>query len=472
MTPLELSIEGERSHDVVVVGSGAGGWSAALAAARAGANTLLVERRGHMGGTSASGLSLLGFHNNDYERVVGGIAHELVEELVAAGGSTGYELTPMWHNSLVPVDPVIIKSVILGLLEDAGVELLLHAQIIGVEVLDGQITGVVCQKKSGRELVRAAVFVDASGDAEVAHMAGAPTQRGKGETHEMQPPTLLFRIGNVNERRLRDYLKAHPDEFANWRMKPGEAVTPEFLEVTDNFLIMPRLLDEARATGEYDSPIDRIMFALLPNSRDVLVNMLRGYRVDGRRSESMTEAVRTLRRGLVPLFQFIKRHVPGFEDAFLADADTEVLLRETRRIVGHYVLTADDVLDGRQFDDSIGVGAYYIDIHNPDDPHASCRMIDHPYGIPYRCLVPLEVEGLLAAGRCISMTHEAAGSARVMAQCMAMGQAAGVGAALCVEQQTVPSDLDPRALRQRLLEARAILDWPPDPGGSVESVAR
>lgn len=184
------------------------------------------------------------------------------------------------------------------------------------------------------------------------------------------------------------------------------------------------------------------------------------------RSESITEAVVHLRRNLPSLVAFFRKYVPGFANSYAVEAEPDVLLRETRRIIGDYILNVGDVMEGRQFPDSIALGSYYIDVHNAGDPGNACVLSGTTYGIPYRCLLPRKVEGLLAAGSCISGTHEAAGSFRVMATCMATGEAAGTAAAVAVEEGITPRALDAARLRRRLLAQGATVDWPQ---GSVSS---
>jgi len=309
--------------------------------------------------------------------------------------------------------------------------------------------------------VRGDVFVDATGDAELAYRAGAPVQLGNPQTGAMQPPTLLVRLLGVDMRAMREHLKAHPDDYVNWRLKPGKTITPAFLETVPIFLAFTRQLQAAREAGDFVATIDRVMFSAMPFDRSICVNMLRPYGVDGTRSESLTDGLRQLRPEVLKLERFFRKYIPGCEHAYAADVDPELLCRETRRIVGEYALTAEDVLAGRQFDDSVGLGGYYIDVHNPDDPGCACILSHGTYGIPYRCLLPQKIEGLLVAGRAISGTQPAAGSFRVMATCMAIGQGAGTAAALAAEQKVVPRQVSVERLREDLVSAGALVDAPP-----------
>ena len=455
-----LSIRPDREHQVVVLGGGTAGWVAALAAARNEADVFLIERRHHLGGNLSSGLGILGFHNLQAQQIVKGIADELVQRLIPLGGTDGYQVFDMWQSSLVALEPIIVKSVVQQMLEEAGVGLLFAAQATDVLAQNNHVAGIVIQKKSGRELIKGEVYVDATGDAEIAYQAGVPVHLGAAGTGAMQPPTLLFRLLNVDVVALRAHLKAHPEDFVDWRIKPGAHITPEFLDTVPVGLAFTRFLDEARANGDYDATIDRVMWAMFPNERSVLVNMLRPYHVDGTQSESITLGLSQVRRDLLKLEAFFRKYIPGCRDAYAVDVDPELLLRETRRIVGEYALTAQDVMEGRQFVDSVGLGGYYIDVHNPNDPGCACVLSEGTYGIPYRCLLPKTIDNLLVAGRCISGTCEAAGSFRVMATCMAIGQGAGTAAALAVNAGASPRAVDTAVLRQKLAAQGALTEWP------------
>jgi len=453
-------VAGASEADVVVVGGGTAGWVAALAAARNGAGVFVVERRHHFGGNLASGLPILGFFNFQSHQIVKGIADELVQRLIPLGGSGGHQLVDMWQSSQTSLEPLVVKSAIQEMLEEAGVGFLFASRATDVVVEDGRLASLVVQKHSGRERIDGKVFIDATGDAEIAERAGAPVRLGAEGTGEMQPPTLLIRLENVDLKALREHLKQHPEDFVNWRMKPGAQITPEFLDTVPLFLVFPRLLEAARASGDFDATIDRVMFSVFPDQRSISVNMLRPYNVDGTRSESITDGLRQVRPDVLRLAAFFRKCIPGCQDAHAVDTDPELLMRETRRIEGEYVLTAQDVLGGRQFGDSIALGGYYIDVHNPSDPACDCVLSEGTYGIPYRCLLPKQVDNLLVAGRCISGTQEAAGSFRVMATCMAIGQGAGTAAALAARTGVTPRDLDADLLRRRLIEQGALVDWP------------
>jgi len=312
----------------------------------------------------------------------------------------------------------------------------------------------VVQKKNGLETIQAAAFVDASGDAVLCELAGMRMH----EIEALQPPTLVFRIENVDVPALRRHVVEHPEVYMQGRMLPGTKLDRKFLEATSFFYVYQDLIGEVPVKGAYNPFINRFMFTSTPDDRGVVVNMLRAHHIDGRRSESLTQATVDLYRNLVPLLEFFRARLPGFSRCSLCDSEPDVQIRETRRVVGDYSLSAEDVIGGRFFDDGVAVGGYFIDIHNPHDSSGTWKLLEKPYGIPYRCLIPAGLSNVLAAGRCISGQKEAAASYRVMATCMAMGQAAGTAAAMAADKGGRVREVDARLLRERLLRDKAILE--------------
>ena len=443
---------GER-YDVVVAGGGTAGWMAALSAARCGKTVLVVERKGYLGGALASGLPIHGFSNARHQQVVAGFPQEFVERLNAVGGGSGFIHTDLWFAKFVVTNPAIVKAVIFEMLHEAGVEILLYAQIVDV-VTDGRrVEGLIVQKKTEREMILADTFIDASGDGTLCCYAQAPMQT----IDTLQPPTLVFRIENVDVPALRKYVADHPEVYMQGRMLPGKSMTKEFLETTSFFYVFQDRMGDVPFRGDYSPLINRFMFTSTPDDRGIVVNMLRGLHVDGKRSESLTEATIHLYRNLVPLVESFREIVPGFSRCTLCDAEPEIQLRETRRIIGDYTMVTEDVVEGKFPEDAIAVGGYFIDIHSSTDSAGTWKLLEKPYGIPYRALIPKSLDNVLVAGRCISGNREAAASYRVMATCMAMGQAAGTAAALASAAGGRVRDIDTKRLRDRLAEDKAIL---------------
>ncbi len=438
-----------RDYDVLVVGGGNAGCAAALAAARNGARVLLVERYGFLGGTATA--SMVGpwmtFHSGD-DRIVGGIAQEMVERLVARGGSPGHlHDASDYVPTITPFDPEIHKALLFEMMGESGVGLLLHAWFLDATVADGHVTASRFATVGGIVEVSARRTIDATADAYVAASAGVPTQQGD-ERGRVQPASLMFRLSHVDLAALSTYVRQRPDQMRS-SLKTHER-TPESLTAVAGLY---ELWDAARARGAVNVPRELVSFFATPYADEVTVNMSRVVGVDPLDPDDLTRAEVEARAQVMQLLEFFRRDVPGFARARIAATATQIGVRESRRIVGEYTLTADDVLAARAFDDAVARSAYPIDIHNPSGSGTSTRRLPpgRSYEIPYRCLVPLLVDDLLVAGRCISTTHEALASTRLTPTVMTLGQAAGTAAALSLRERVTPRALDPHLLRERLI---------------------
>ncbi|MYR45488.1 FAD-dependent oxidoreductase [Streptomyces sp. SID5910] len=452
--------------DVLVVGGGPAGFAAAVGAADAGADVVLVERYGFLGGnaTVALVMPLMSFHNEhkqaafteagdtsrllptdhgEGEPVVAGVLWQLLDRLMGRGGclppspKTGYT---------VPFDPELFKLALLEMMDESGVRMLFHSFASGALPLeDGSGWRVVFETKSGPVVIDAGVVVDATGDGDVATACGAPYEIGRPEDGLVQPMTLMFRVADFARPDFADYVREHPDQ---WRGVHG----------------LWDLIEEARAAGELRLPREDILFFATPHPREVAVNSTRVNRVLGTDVWDLTRAEYTARRQLAQIDRFLRTRVPGFEEAYVVQSGTHIGVRETRRVLGDYQLTGHDILAARTFPDVVAHGAYPVDIHNPRGSGTVLKRVPRGsfYDIPLRCLVPRDTERLLVAGRCISGTHVAHSSYRVMPIAMATGQAAGVGAALTVRHGRGPRGLPYRLVQRELLRQGARLRLPGD----------
>ena len=441
--------------DVLVVGGGPAGLGAAVGAADAGARVILAERYGFLGGnaTAALVMPLMSFHTQqpspekagaatllptDHgpgEAVVAGVLGKLLERLIHAGGAIAPSLATGY---VVPFDPEWFKLVALDLLDEAGVEFLLHAFASGV-LGDGRVEGVVFETKSGPIVIRARVTVDCTGDGDVAVQAGAPFEIGRADGL-VQPMTLMFRVVDFERAAFEAYVRQQPNE---WRGVHG----------------LWDLVRRATEAGELDLPREDVLFFATPHAGEVSVNTTRVTRVLGTDVWDLSYAEWASRRQMRQIAAFFRKYVPGFERAYVAQSGVNVGVRETRRILGDYQLNADDVLGAHKFDDAIARGAYPVDIHNPAGTGTVLKRLPpgEAYDIPLRCLLPQKTEGLLIAGRCISGTHEAHSSYRVMPIVMATGHAAGVCAALAASQGRTPRDAPARNVQRELIRQGANL---------------
>jgi glycine/D-amino acid oxidase-like deaminating enzyme len=435
--------------DVLVVGGGPAGLGAAVGAAQAGANTVLVERHGFLGGnaTAALVMPLMSYHTqrgrpaqpdptrlfpSDHgpgDPVVGGVLKLLLERLVAAGGAI---LPSADTGFTVPFDPEIFKLVALDLLDAAGVRFLFHALAVDL-VADGGALGVVFATKSGFVAVTADVIVDATGDGDVAALAGADYEVGRDPDGLVQPMTLVFRMADFERAAFAEYVREHPGQ---WRSVHG----------------LWDLVEEAAAAGVLDLKREDILFFGTPHPREISVNSTRVTNALGTSVWDLTRAEWESRRQMRQLVAFLRRYVPGFEQAYAVQSGVTVGVRETRRIAGEYRLTGDDVRAARKFPDVVARATYPIDIHNPRGAGTVLERLPagEAYDIPLRCLLPRGLDRVVVAGRCISGTHEAHSSYRVMPVAMATGHAAGVCAALAAARGTRPHDVPFAAVQGEL----------------------
>ena len=424
--------------DVVVLGGGPAGIAAAASAARCGARTLLVERYGFLGGmgTAAGVTNFCGLHANvhgEIVQVVHGVADELLARMRALDGLNEPHLV-FGRIHAQAYDTAAFKCAADALLLDAGAELLFHAFAVGVAraAPDGPIDALLLETKSGRVAVRARSFIDCSGDGDLAHFAGVPMAQGDA-AGALLYPTLMFRVGNVDAARA------------------GEA-----------WRNIPERMDEAEASGEFRFPRRGAIVRPQKHAGEWRLNVTQlknadGSATDGTDARSLSAGEVEGRRQAVDYLRFLRAKVPGFEAAYALEIAPQLGIRETRRLVGEVVLTADDVLGCADFADTIGVNGWPLELHVAGDvvwrwPAEGSRGFNQ---LPYRMLLPKRetaggVLNLLVAGRCASMTHEGHSAARVSGACFAMGQAAGTAAALALKRGVSPHELPPVELQQAL----------------------
>lgn len=447
--------------DVLVVGGGPSGLGAALGAAWAGATVVLAERWGFMGGTATAalvtlwvswrtqsepppgsnadaGVPLFPTDHGPGRPVSAGAVTRLVNSLTAAGAAlapspeTGYTM---------PFDPEAFKLAAMDLLDEAGVRFLFHALASGVLPGPAGPEGVVFETKSGPLAIRAKNIVDCTGDGDVAAWAGAPFAQGRPEDGLTQPMTLMFRLAGFQREAFAAYARAHPDQ---WRGVHG----------------LWDLVRQAAQDGELELPREDILFFGTERPGELLINSTRIIKALGTDVFDLTRAEWEGRRQMRQLTAFFKRYAPGFEQVHVSQSGAAAGVRESRRILGEHVLTADDVLACRTFPDVIARGAYPMDVHNPTGK--GTRLTKLPpgaaYDIPLRCLLPQGVERLLVAGRCLSGAHEAHSSYRVMPTAMATGQAAGVCAALAARSGRPPRRVPAAEVQAELAKQGAGLE--------------
>ncbi|QDZ12748.1 FAD-dependent oxidoreductase [Devosia ginsengisoli] len=454
-------------YDVVVLGGGAAGVAAAVASSRNGARTLLVEAGPMLGGEMLSGLPIDGCISTRGEWVVGGVSREIFEEAQRLGGYVGhfYDWRTIW---VVCVDPEIMKIAVMNVVRRANVDLLLYTFAEDVVVQNGTVTSIVVLNKNQRTLVRAKTFIDASGDGDLAVMAGAQYEKGAKDGTEFQPVSLVFRMAGVDVGRLMNFVAEHPENVA-------VAENPYYADIPRDEQVR-RLVDQGfpKVFFVANGPLiqgaiadgllhETALIGIGPVSmarREIYCNTTRIANVDATRTDQLSKALPDLMDQVWTSAGFLRAAVPGFEEAVYSGIAPRVGIRETRRIIGDEVLTAEDVLTARKRDDGVAKGCHHIDIHGSGRDQLRQPIPNGgSYDIPFGALVAKGLENVMMAGRCFSASREAHGSARVMGTCMAMGQAVGTAAALTSSTQAGSlRDLPIGDLRARLKEQGAVLD--------------
>ena len=428
------------NYDVVILGGGPAGIASAIAAGRTGRSTILIERYGFMGGAgTAAGLSTFcGLHavvHGEHEQVVHGVADDILGRLDAMEGLNAPHLTVRDQITAQAYDISAFKIAADELLAEAAVEVVYHAFGVGAVMRSSnEIDAVVIETKSGRFAVRGRMFIDATGDGDLAAWTGVPYEIGDGQGNMLYPSTM-FRINGVN-----------PE-------KAGRA--------WDRIV---ELMEQAEAEGRRKFPRKKPIVRPQRNPIEWRANLTQIKNPDGTAVSGID--VRQLSYGEVEgrrqcwdVFQFIREVTPGFEDAYIVEIAPQIGIRETRRIVGEYMLTEADILGCADFDDVIGVNGWPVEAHIKGDvkfvfTEPGSRGYNH---IPYRIIVPRNIDNLFVPGRCASMSHEGQSSARVSGSCFIMGQAAGTAADLALADNVAPRALDVAKLQGRLADAGSYL---------------
>lgn len=419
--------------DVVVVGGGPGGHSAAIAAARNGAKTVLVERYGHLGGMATGGIVIQIPHMSDgsEEQQIAGLTQEWIDRLDPIGGvlvprrseigSPDPKLISYWRRFMgnvaggkieytAWVDPELLKCVLNDMVEDAGIKLLLHSWGTRAIVEDNAVKGVVFESKSGRQAVVGKVIIDGTGDGDLLPSSGAEWEGGFDPSLRSSMLALVFRIGNCDYQKYCDFRESQPEKSAELINRMTEIAGTRLLPLP--------------------SPRNDVMWVnnWIPN-------------LDNLNVEHLTELEVSMRRMMRKGHDFMKKNIPGFENSFILDTASQTGTRGGRRVIGETRITMDDMQAGRRFEDTIAIFS-----------RLGARGSGQFVYIPYRCLVPVKTEGLLVAGRSFSSDGAANNTANLIPHCIAMGQAAGTAAAIAVKDGIQPRQVNYRKLQKNLLD--------------------
>lgn len=442
-------------YDVVVVGGGVSGSVAAIAAARTGARTLLVEKFGFLGGTlTGAGVGpMMTFHAGN-RQVIGGIPQEIVKRLMKMGASPGHiPDTTGFVSTVTPFDDEALKYLLQEMALECMVNFIFYSVLASVKMDGCTIKAIEMLNKGGLSEIIADIYIDATGDADLAVKCGVQYQKGRPGDNISQPMTMMLRVGNVDIKKIKANVLKNPENFCMINSQK-EIIEAKRLSV-NGFLSE---IKTAKQKGEITFERDRVLFFETNTPGEVIVNMTRVLNADATNPEDLTMAEIEGRRQAWQLFSFLKKYIPGFENAIFISTGPCIGIRESRKIKGEYVLTAEDLIECRRFEDVIAKGSYPVDIHSPDGAGMQYMKLKEgtDYDISFRSLYAQEVDNLLVCGRCISSTHEANAAIRVSPIAMATGQAAGTAAALCVKKNVIPKNLDVQEL-QNLLRSNGVI---------------
>jgi len=442
-------------YDVVIVGGGVSGAVAGIACARMGVKTLIIEKMGFLGGMlTAGGVGpMMTFHAGDIQ-VVRGIAEEIVQKLKKQGGSPGHIVdTTGYTYTVTPFDAELLKHVLENMFLAAGGEILYHSMLLKAIVQTGKIKAIHVCTKSGSIEFTARIFIDATGDGDLAALSGVDFLLGRDTDNLCQPVTMNMKVRNVDIEKLKECIRQDPGDFPN--------TSVDLLDKAPRLSMggFKKIFEEGRKNGEITFSREFILLFETSNPGEVIVNTTRVQKVNPTDFWQLSGAEIEGRRQALELFGFMNNRVPGFEKSILMYTGPNVGVRESRKIKGNYILTAKDLFDGLRFEDEIACGGYPVDVHSPDGEGTNSRHLAWGviYGIPYRCLTNSKVDNLINVGRCISVTHEACASVRVSPIAMAVGQAGGIAAAWAAIHNSNAVAVKYPEIRTQLLESGAYL---------------
>jgi len=449
----------DMNYDIIVIGGGPAGVTAAIAAARNGANVLLVERHGFLGGmlTAAGTGPMMSFHAGETQ-VVRGIPDEIIQRLVKMGLSPGHmEDFVGYCATVTPFSPEGMKLVMEDMCMEAGVTLLYHTTFIDCTMDGDRITGVRLFAKNGFFEAHAKVYIDASADADLAVSAGVSTVYGRESDGLAQPMTLNMLVGGVDREKVIDYVQTERDDmlstipFDKLREIPRAGIQGGF-----------GMILKARKEGKAAISNEKILCFETNVLGQFIINMTRMHNMNSVDAFGLTQAEIEGRKQAQQILKFLKEYIPGFEDSYLIQTGPNIGIRESRKIDGVYKLTEMDIVNNVMFEDAVAMGGYPVDVHAPTS-FADDKTLPHLepgtwYSVPYRCLVTNDVSNLIVAGRCISTTHLACGTTRVTPILMAISQGAGSAAAIAVKDGCHVKDVDVKHLRDILVKDGAFLE--------------
>ena len=444
-----------EKYDLIVVGSGPGGFPAAIVARRAGLSVLVVERNPFFGGLMSSGLPPLAIIDRSGRKVIKGFAEEFLSRLRDIGAATVDYRAPI-QNSLTYMNMNWVRIMVNEMFLENGVDSMLYSELKSVKVEDGRVSGVTvfCRGKEYR--FSAEMVIDATGDADAAVLAGAATLKGRA----LQPASLTFDVENIDIDRFAEYAQTHPETIQLPPSFPGISQDPFEFGRDRTFATMCffDLIEKARENGDWNLPRNMIDFTHQKNTDRGYFNVTRAINLDSTNQEQFIEGEKTCEHQIFEIMNFLRKYCPGFENCTLGQVMPYLGIRESRRIVGRKTLTKDILSSLPVPEDTVAMAGYNVDIHGQTSGVMTMLPVAHAIGIPLGCLIPERIDNLIMSGRTISVDQTIFGMTRVMSTCMAVSEAAGVTAALAHEHGIRTSDVSVKEVREVLVRHGAVID--------------
>lgn len=447
----------ELEYDVVVIGGGAGGLCAAIAAAREGAKTILVERTGVLGGCAASGLTILGYLDRQGRPCLGGLPQEINMRLREMNGAMGHFRCPV-HNSMSPISAPMMKILAVEMCKEAGVDILFNCDLTDVKLEKGAITEVTVYGKCTDIRIKGKVFVDGTGDGDLAYMAGCDFVSGQDGTGIMQPSTLVFTMTGFDLEKFYAWVEEHPGDIGLGGLEV-DGYDLDFFRSTPGHCLIGLIdtIKEARKKGDFTIPRSEFIYiktavpTLLANNTSRIIN------IDASDPMQLSDGLVQGYQQVHEQIKFLRKYVPGFENVAVSDISSTLGIRETRHFKGIRRLTKEEMFAYQQDEETIALCGYIVDIHHGDGKDTDITHLSDPFGLPYGCFVAEDVKNLYLSGRTLSVDSTVFAAARVMGPLMQASEGIGIAAADCVKNNILPADVDVAKLREKLLSHGAIL---------------
>lgn len=450
-----------KYFDIVIAGGGVSGVAAAIAASRFGANTLLVEQSGYLGGTLTScGVAPMMTFFSGEKQVIKGIMQEIVDEMIKQGYSCGHvKDTTRYVSYVTPFESEGLKLVLDEMINQSGCTVLFHTFVGDVTVKDNKIENLTICNKDGLHTINGKIYIDATGDGDVMAWAGAEYIKGRPKDSAAQPLTMKMKYCNIDTAAMKSYIKQHLEDFP--RLKNNL----DLLDINKPLALagFDSLFRKGKEAGELSIPREDILMFETNRPGEYVINTTRILNCDATDAISLSVAEMEGRKQCSELATFFKKYVPGFENAILEFTGPSIGIRGSRQLVGKYTLTSEDILHAKKFDTVIAHSGYPIDIHSPDGEGTHTYYIGKDggrtyYDIPYEIMVPKTIDNLLVTGRCVSASFEAQASIRLTPSAGAMGQAAGIAAALASKNNEPIDEIDIPKLQKLLRENGAYIE--------------